>query len=135
VQLSCTHAQLQANPACLAACFLLSIALEVLQDHEQWRVDGQQVRSRVLWRAQGDRGSCEFFHATKQRAIQTSITELQDSSGTSRTCQPGLETICFDFYSQLYTRREANVNMATSQSWAFEGTYSKLSLEMIESLA
>jgi hypothetical protein len=88
-QIAIAQAGLQADPqnATLQEC--LDTSADQLKDFEKWRVDGQQVRSWVKWRAKGDRNSREFFQAIRMRNTQSQITELQDRQAKFRLVKGG----------------------------------------------
>jgi hypothetical protein len=94
--LEAAHRQLQHNTTCSATRDALAEASEALQEHTSWKLDGQLVRARVLWRHKGDRSTEEFYKAVNQKTPKTSITELFAKT-LQRRLQPVLmEVISYD---------------------------------------
>jgi exonuclease III len=133
-QIAVAQAGLQADPQNVTLQECLDSSADQLKDFEKWRVDGQQVRSRVKWRAKGDQNSREFFQAIRMRNTQSQITELQDPTGQVQTGQRRLEEICETFYAKLYSSRPASPEHRTQQDWALRGVSSRLTTEMLRAL-
>jgi hypothetical protein len=75
-----------------------------LAEFEARKLEGQKVRSRAKWCLFGDKLTAEFFRAVRETPNNSSITELKDSQGNIQHDREALETICTDYYSQLYTQ-------------------------------
>ena len=59
----------------------LSLASSHLQDIENYKLEGQWLRSRLKWKQKGDQGSKEYFLAHKHRSSASRITVLEDPHG------------------------------------------------------
>lgn len=108
-QLSKAQETLHVNPNCNVAHNYLAMALENLQQFEAWLLKGQKIRSRVKWKDYGNKVTKEFFQYVRQQPPWTNITKLVDFSGVIHTTQVELESVCLDFYYNLYAQRTANL--------------------------
>ena len=89
----------------------------------------------VRWHIPGDRGSKEFFEAIRMRATRTSIMELVDCLSQIQTQHGQLETVCSNFYTNLYAQRPDDLAHSASQQWVFDGLHSRITLIMAHSLS
>ena len=77
-----------------------------MKKFEKQKVAGQQLRSRLKWKAVGDQCSREFFQLHRAKSNASHITELKDVQGQAHTSQTAMAEICSDYYKKLYTARE-----------------------------
>jgi hypothetical protein len=66
----------------------------------------EKQRSRVEWLREGDRNTSFFQAKSKERAKTNRTAALRRVDGTVVTEQQELETVAWDFYSELFTRQE-----------------------------
>jgi hypothetical protein len=133
-ELSLAHSQVELSPHCARAQEELAEVSEALQNHEQWKIDGQRVRARVRWCLHGNRGSKEFYNATRQKHNKSSISELEDNTGSIRSSSNELKDICYGFYFQLYAARPEAPETQNDQDWATEARRTRLTLAMMQAL-
>jgi hypothetical protein len=103
---------------------------ESFQRLEEWKVERQQLRARVQWKAHGDRGTKEFYRTMKPRTSQAHITELLNANGERCHDQLQLEEICYTLYSRLYQRRPVDPTIARMQRDILTRTRPKLTKSM-----
>ena len=60
------------------------------------------IRARVKWQQVGDKCSAEFFKSVRQKNSQAVLSELRDKHGRSFNKMIDLNSICFNFYKNLY---------------------------------
>jgi hypothetical protein len=109
------QAALQAMPDNVTHQDELADILESLRNFEEWRAEGQCIRSSIRWRATGDRGSRKFFKVVRTRSSQSTLVELEDSNGVLRSSSNDLERVYKDFYRVLYTKRAASPSVPENQ--------------------
>jgi hypothetical protein len=102
--------------------------LEELREHEKWDIQDQRLRASICWHVSGDRNLKEYFQALCPKPTsKTNITGLQDSQGTLRTNQVGMEQVGMDFYAALYSRQQDSLATVEAQGWVLTGFHSRLS--------
>jgi exonuclease III len=84
----------------------LAECADALQNFENRKLEGQLLRSRIKWKAVGDKCSKEFFQATREKSTASHIVELTDKFGQEHTSQAALQQICQEYYKTLYTARQ-----------------------------
>jgi hypothetical protein len=101
---------------------------------ETKKAAGQRLRSRLKWNRVGNIALKEFYRATKERSGTSQITELEDSAGAHKTNQKGLEEVCVQYYSELYTAAPQTAAKGGAEAQAFACIGDRLSCAMKEAL-
>lgn len=96
---------MQVNPDDLENQDMLAQLEEKVRKHEERKLYGQQLRSRLKWQQVGDKCSKEFFGAHKHRLNTGFIMELEDAQRIVTTDQAALVGICHEYYQKLYKAR------------------------------
>ena len=112
----------------------LGEAGEKLKLVEQRQAEGQRIRSRVKWKRVGDACTAEFFRASKAHSGASNITSLEDEDGSLHSDQQGLERICTEFYTKLYTANPGSAEQADAATQALATMSDRLSEDMKVSL-
>ena len=69
---------------------------------------GYQIRSRARWVEQGESSTAYFCGLEKSRQHNNCINGLKDETGTTRTSDEEILHIAHNFYSNLYSARQAS---------------------------
>ena len=80
----------------------------ILEEIESRKARGATIRARVQWQQVGDKCSAEFFKSVRQKNSQAVLSELMDKHGRRFTKRDDLDTICYDFYKNLYGHKEVS---------------------------
>jgi hypothetical protein len=89
----------------------------------------------VRWRANGDKGSKDFYQACRPKSTLSSyINRLTNHLGVVQTDQTTMEHIGLEFYSALYNSGQDTTSTATIQQWALVDFHSLLSQQVISAL-
>ena len=78
-----TQIRLQEDPTCSRLQTVVQEIAAELAQFEAWRLEGQQIRSRVKWRQKGDAGTKEFYSAVQRKTMYASITKLVNEEEAS----------------------------------------------------
>jgi hypothetical protein len=107
---------------------------DILKSFEDWKLEGQKVRSRVRWRSSGDRVSKEFFQAIQECTSQSHITDLLDRNEALCSFQADIQRAYKKFYAELYAHRPDSSATVDSQTWAFNELNKRLTPAMVQRL-
>jgi hypothetical protein len=127
------QAALQRDPVNISYQETVEEILDELRTFEDWKTAGIRTRSALRKRATGNKATKEFYESVQPRNTQTSLTKLLDNGGTIRTSQSELESMCFDFYSGLYSSIREDGEIKRAQEEVSEGTPKSLTEEMCTS--
>lgn len=72
------------------------------------RARGATIRARIKWKKVGDKCTAEFFKSVRQKKSQAVISSLKDKHSKTFTNRVDLDSICYDFYENLYKYREVS---------------------------
>jgi hypothetical protein len=77
--------------------------LHQVKEVEEMAVKGKRVRSKIRWMLKGDSVMKEFFKAVQEKLESATIASLRSPDGEEIYDRRGQQTLCRDFYSNLYS--------------------------------